>query len=114
MEVTSADLASMIQDLRTEIRQLSSSYASANQIIIVLMSRLTHPEHVTVEEAARIRRVTQRQIRRQIAAGSLSLEIIPGTSESGIPLRQIHSGWIDIRTAKAALEREAMNAKERS
>jgi hypothetical protein len=45
-------------------------------------------------------------IRKLIARGALTLEIIPGTRHSGIPIEQVYPQWLPIAAARAALDRE--------
>lgn len=95
-----------LRAMRAEVAGLREHQENVNRVIIVLMARLGDPTHVTVEEAARIRGVSETTIRRQIRDGMYTLETIPGTKMTGIPLSQIYGRWIDLQTARKAMERE--------
>ena len=89
-------------------RQAISTEGYLDQLLaicIVMLSRITDPTHLSVAEVARIKRVCEKTVRNWIAKRKLTLEIISGTRQSGIPTEQVFSGWIDIQTATEILKK---------
>ncbi|HET8798198.1 MAG TPA: hypothetical protein VFO89_10950 [Thermoanaerobaculia bacterium] len=76
------------------------------ELVPLLLAQVVDPTHLSIDGAARALHVSAKTIRRRIAAGTLTLEVIPGTRVSGIPIVQLYAEWIDLRTARAAFERE--------
>lgn len=91
-----------LAEIRSEIRRLRELF----EIIPLLLSHVTDVTHVSVPRAAELLGVSQKTIRRRIAAGLLSLDVVPGTRKSGVPLDQLYAGWISLARCKAALQRE--------
>lgn len=88
---------------------MESHLAALTAILTMLMARIG-ATHLTIAEAGALRkRLTGRgsvsSIRKLIARGRLTLEVIPGTRTSGIPIEQIYPQWLPIAAARAALER---------
>jgi len=81
------------------------------RVLPVLLANVGDPTHVTVRHAAELLGVSEKTIRRRIAAGTLHLHVIPGTRKSGVPIEELYSGWISLACAKAALQRELREAK---
>jgi hypothetical protein len=76
------------------------------ELVPILLAQVVDPTHLSVEGAARALHTSTKTIRRRIKSGTLALEVIPGTRASGIPIDQLYAEWIDLRTARAAFERE--------
>lgn len=76
------------------------------ELVPLLLAQVVDPTHLSIEGAARALHVSTKTIRRRIAAGTLTLEVIPGTRTSGIPIEQLFGEWIDLRTSRKAFERE--------
>jgi excisionase family DNA binding protein len=78
---------------------------TTNSIVILLLARFGDCTHLSVREAANALGCSVPTVRRKIAAGTLTLETVPGMKEGGIPIEQLYARWIDIRAARAAMER---------
>lgn len=102
-------LEGQVADLTDTVGQLLEEIREERRLAAILIDRITDPTHLTIEELARYWDVSEVQIRRKINAGQLTLEVIPGTRRSGIPVREVRGRWIPIQKARraAALEREA-------
>jgi hypothetical protein len=88
---------------------IEAHLAALMAILTMLMARVG-ATHLTIAEAGALRkRLTGRgsvsSIRKLIARGRLTLEVIPGTRISGIPIEQIYPQWLPIAAARAALGR---------
>jgi hypothetical protein len=59
---------------------------------IILAAAGVDCTHVSCEAAARALGVSVKSVRRRIAAGSLTLETIPGTRKTGIRIEQVYDG----------------------
>jgi hypothetical protein len=81
------------------------------ELVPLLLAQVVDPTHLPVDAAARALRVSAKTIRRRIAEGTLTLEVIPGTRVSGVPISQLYDEWIDIRTSRRAYERECRDSK---
>jgi hypothetical protein len=100
---------SLILDLRREIAARHDEFAA---VVVALVAQHGDPTHVTVDRAAALRGESVKTIRRRIAAGELTLEVITGSRQSGIPIEQIYARWIPIRAARMAMQKareEAMS-----
>lgn len=84
------------------------------ELVPLLLAQVVDPTHLSIEGAARALHVSPKTIRRRIAAGTLALEVIPGTRVSGIPIMQLYAEWIDLRTARKAFERECRGKRSES
>lgn len=102
----SGAIGDRIEQLARAVADLAAHQMRMNEIALAFLARLGDPTHLNVSEVARIRRVSDKTIRRAIARGELNLEAIPGTRETGIPVQQVYSRWIDLRTLRAARLRE--------
>ncbi len=101
----------MLTTLLDEVRRLSGDLRDMSGIATTLMERVTDTSHLTVAEAARFCGVSQKTIRSRIAAGRLTLEIIPGTRRAGIQIAELASGWVRAEQARRLLKaRERMKA----
>lgn len=76
------------------------------ELVPLLLAQVVDPTHLSIEGAARALNVSPKTIRRRIAAGTLALEVIPGTRMSGVPIMQLYAEWVDIRTSRRAFDRE--------
>jgi hypothetical protein len=104
-ELTLTDINASIASLRDELAAERADRLQATKIIVALLAQHGDPTHVTIERAAALRGCSVKTIRRSIDAGNLTLEVIPGTRESGIPIEQIYSRWVPIRVAREALRK---------
>lgn len=99
----------MLQSQIAEMQRMLSGMAERSDdlaaIVVALLAQHGDPTHVDVVRAATLRGCSVKTIRRMIVAGELTLEVIPGTRESGIPIEQIYARWIPIRAARQALQR---------
>ena len=89
---------------------METHFATLIALLSMLLARVGIT-HLTISEAAALRKhLTGRGsvagIRKLIARGALTLEIIPGTRHSGIPIEQVYPQWLPIAAARAALDRE--------
>jgi hypothetical protein len=76
------------------------------ELVPLLLAQVVDPTHLSIDAAARALHISQKTIRRKIASGALTLEVIPGTRISGVPIMQLYSEWVDIRTSRQAFDRE--------
>lgn len=76
------------------------------ELVPLILAQVADPTHLSIEGAARALHVSPKTIRRRIAAGTLALEVIPGTRVSGVPIMQLYAEWVDIRTSRQAFDRE--------
>ncbi|MFZ2493511.1 MAG: hypothetical protein WA208_18690 [Thermoanaerobaculia bacterium] len=93
--------------LRTALAEYHDALRDLVCLTSILLHRTTDTTHITIEEAARYQMVCTKTIRNRIKQGKLTLEVIPGTNRSGIPVKQLSSGWVDMNRAKAILRRRA-------
>jgi hypothetical protein len=89
---------------------METHFATLIALLSMLLARVG-VTHLTIPEAAALRKhMTGRGsvagIRKLIARGQLTLEVIPGTRTSGIPIEQVYPQWLPIAAARAAFERE--------
>jgi hypothetical protein len=84
------------------------------ELVPLLLAQVVDPTHLSIDGAARALNVSPKTIRRRIAAGTLTLEVVPGTRVSGIPIMQLYAEWIDLRTARKAFERECLGKRSES
>jgi hypothetical protein len=90
----------LVAAVKTAVESLDDGVRDVSNLTKLMMSRQTDVTHVTVSEAATFMSVTTKTIRNRIAAGQLTLEAIPGTRKSGIPVRELSSGWLPIRDTR--------------
>jgi hypothetical protein len=100
-----AALQDQISELRRMIVDMDQRSEDVTAILIALFAQHGDPTHVTIARAAQLRECSVKTIRRAIATGELTLEVIPGTRTSGIPIEQIYARWLPIGAAKEALRR---------
>jgi hypothetical protein len=84
------------------------------ELVPLLLAQVVDPTHLSIEAAGRALHVSPKTIRRKIASGALTLEVIPGTRLSGVPIMQLYAEWIDLRTARKAFERECRGKRSES
>jgi hypothetical protein len=84
------------------------------ELVPLLLAQVTDPTHLSIEGAARALHVSTKTIRRRIKAGTLRLQVIPGTRVSAIEITQLYDEWIDLRTARKAFERECRGKRSES
>ncbi|HEY8165116.1 MAG TPA: hypothetical protein VIF83_06125 [Gemmatimonadaceae bacterium] len=100
-----AALQNQISELRQMIGDMDRRSEDVTAILIALFAQHGDPTHVTIERAAELRGWSVKTIRRRIDAGEFTLEVIPGTRESGIPIEQIYARWIPIAVARQSLRK---------
>jgi hypothetical protein len=98
----SADAAWMLPDLHRRVCRIEKIL----ELVPLLLAQVVDPTHLSIEDAARALHVSPKTIRRRIAAGTLTLEVIPGTRVSGISIMALYSEWVPLGTARMAFERE--------
>jgi predicted DNA-binding transcriptional regulator YafY len=99
----SGDPARLLHDLRDHVLQLEKLM----RIVILLVAQNADPTHLSIEAAARALGVSTKTIRRRIAAGSLTLETIPGSRRCGIRIDEIYDGWwVPLALARKLVEEE--------
>lgn len=74
-------------------------------VVEILASR-TFTTHLTIPEVARARGISASQVRRLIRRGMLTLEIIPLTKISGVPIGEVFPAWIPVQQARSARQKE--------
>jgi hypothetical protein len=94
---------------------METHFATLIALFSMLLARVAIT-HRTISEAAALRKYLTGHgsvagIRKLIARGALTLEVIPGTRTSGIPIEQVYPQWLPINAARAALEREHGRAR---
>jgi hypothetical protein len=94
--------AGMLVDLHRRLARIEQLF----ELVPLILAQVADPTHLSIARAADSLRVSEKTIRRRIRAGTLTLEVIPGTRVSGIPIEQLYAEWIDLRTARLAFERE--------
>jgi|GEM_PF-2969079 len=97
-----AGVAWMLPDLHRRLCRIEQIL----ELVPLLLAQVVDPTHLSIEGAARALHVSPKTIRRRIAAGTLTLEVISGTRVSGISITQLYAEWIDLRTARKAFQRE--------
>jgi hypothetical protein len=115
-EVTLEDLADRLAAVERDVARVLAQGESFLAVAIAFMAQHGDPTHVDVERAAQIRGISVHAMRRRIAAGKYTLETIPGTRETGIPIEQLYSDWMElaaVRTAMERVKREAATVTER-
>ena len=113
VERASADPAGaawMIPDIHRRLFRIEQIL----ELVPLILAQVADPTHLSIEGAGRALHVSPKTIRRRIAAGTLTLEVIPGTRVSGIPIMQLYAEWIDLRTARKAFERECRGKRSES
>jgi hypothetical protein len=109
---------SVVAELRNQIAEMHRTLAGMVErsddiaaVLVALFAQHGDPTHITIERAAQLRGCSVKTIRRLIDAGELTLEVIPGTRESGIPVELIYSRWVPIGVARQALKKMREQAK---
>lgn len=97
-----SSFAWMLPDIQRRIARIEQLL----ELVPLILAQVADPTHLSIEAAARALHVSTKTIRRRIAAGALSLEVVPGTRTSGVPITQLFGEWIDLHTARKAYERE--------
>jgi len=93
------DLWCAVGDLTYQVSRMADDFDQLSAIYTVMLSRIMDPTHLTVAEVARIKGVCTKTVRNWISEGKLTREVVPGTRQSGIPIREVFSGWIDAERA---------------
>jgi hypothetical protein len=94
--------AGMLVDLHRRIARIEQLF----ELVPLILAQVADPTHLSIKRAADALHVSTKTIRRRIRARTLTLEVIPGTRISGIPIEQLYAEWMDLRTARLAFERE--------
>ena len=101
------DLAErMLERITQQLATLRAEQEETREYIAILASRVSDLSHMSIDEVALRRKVSRATVRAQIRAGHLTLERIPGTKISGIPIDQVFSGWLPLATSRAAAAKE--------
>jgi hypothetical protein len=106
MSLTADDLATMIHDLQQQVAAMAKERSIERAIVMALMAQHGDPTHLSVKRVAALRRCSEKTIRREIDRGVYTLEQMPGTRESGIPIEQLYSGWTPVGAVRQAIARE--------
>jgi len=106
MSLTTDDLAQMIRELQLQVAAMAKERRLEQAIVLALLAQHGDPTHLTVKRAAELRRCSEKTIRRAIDRGTYTLEQIPGTKESGIPIEQLYAGWTPVGAVRQAIARE--------
>lgn len=85
----SGDPARLLYKVHERIAELEKLM----RVVILLVAQNADPTHLSIESAARALGVSTKTIRRRIAAGSLTLETIPGSRRCGIRIDELYDGW---------------------
>jgi len=76
-------------------------------LVPLLLAQSVDSTHLTIEAAARLVGVSTKKIRRRIANGTLTYELIPSTRRHGIPVEALYTGWwIPVSVAKSIIDEE--------
>lgn len=113
-ELTLADIGEMLRALEQKIATVGRDVTHQrefNSVLIAVVAQHGDPTHLTVDAAARVKSVSRGTIRRRIASGEYTLETIPGTRQTGIPIEQIYSGWMPLRKARQITRDQTQNEK---
>ena len=99
----SGDPARLLHKVHERITELEKLM----RVVILLVAQSADPTHLSIEAAARALGVSTKTIRRRIAAGSLTLETIPGSRRCGIRIDEIYDGWwVPLALARKLVEEE--------
>jgi hypothetical protein len=99
----SADPGRLLHKVHERIAELEKLM----RVVILLVAQNADPTHLSIEAAARALGVSTKTIRRRIAAGSLTLETIPGSRRCGIRIDEIYDGWwVPLALARKLVEEE--------
>jgi hypothetical protein len=83
------------------------------RILPILVAQTADPTHLSIEGAARVLGVATKTIRRRIESGTLTLETIPSTRRTGIPVEQVYAGaWVPLTLARKLLDEERRELAE--
>lgn len=63
------------------------------RLFTIVVAQAADPTHISIEGAAHALGVSVKTIRRRIASGALTLEVIPGSGKSGIRIDEVYDGW---------------------
>lgn len=85
----SGDPARLLHRVHERIAELEKLM----RVVLLLVAQSADPTHLSIEAAARALGVSTKTIRRRIAAGSLTLETIPGSRRCGIRIDELYDGW---------------------
>ena len=103
-EQRDAGLDAEIRRVASALDALMHDVSGIFAIVCVLLGRFTDVSHMSIEEVARVKHVTEKTVRNWIADGKLTREIIPGTRKSGVPTGEVFSGWIEADRADEILQ----------
>jgi hypothetical protein len=105
-DLTVADLAVRIGAIERTMAELVAALGASMAVTERVLARVAESSHLSVAEVARMMDCSEKTVRRKIAAGAYTLECIPGTRKSGIPVHQIRAGWVKAEPVRAAEKRE--------
>jgi hypothetical protein len=90
----------------SHLKKIADDQERLLALCITMLGRTTDPTHLSIEEVARIERVSLKTVRNRISSGHFDLQAIPGTRRMGIPVEQVFARWMSIALAKDVLRRE--------
>lgn len=96
------DMTDLLSDIATRVRRIERVL----ELVPILLAAHGDPTHVSVPDAARVLGVSQRTIRRKIARGELTLDVIADGRKTGIAVEQLYEAWIPLRLSKQSFQRE--------
>ena len=104
-----ADAAWMLPDIHRRLCRIEQLL----RIVPVLVAQIADPTHLSVEGAARVLGVSVKTIRRRIASGTLTLEVVPGSRRAGVPIDEVYDGrWMPIAVSRKLFEDERRELDE--
>lgn len=97
-----SDVQVLILRLEQRIVALHQDLRNTNTITQIILAQIGEGTHLTKEQAVaaitaiRGKKVSMRTVERMISRGELTMEQIPGTQKFGIPITEIHAGWMSV------------------
>jgi len=95
------------RDLLREILDRIERIEAYLATVQLLVAQSTDPTHLSIEGAARALGMSVKTVRHRIAAGTITLETIPGSNRRGIAIDALYKGWwVPLAVARTAVEEE--------
>lgn len=102
-ETAALPASNPMREILTRLGRIEAYLATVQ----LLVAQSTDPTHLSIEGAARALGVSVKTVRRRIAAGTITLETIPGSSRRGIAIDALYKGWwVSLAVARTAVEEE--------
>lgn len=93
----------MLHSIQDQLQRIETML----RVFTIVVAQTADPTHISIEGAAHALGVSVKTIRRRIASGALTLEVIPGSRKSGIRIDEVYDGWwVPIAVARRLLEEE--------